>query len=54
MNNKLKKELIYIVVELHQENKPKIIDVFRSKKQAEKCAYEIGAGWRNIIEKELK
>jgi len=50
----MKKELIYIVVELDQQNKPKIIDVFRSKKQAEKCASEEVTKWRNIIEKELK
>jgi len=50
----MKKEMVYIVVELLQNSKPKIIDVFKDKKDAEKCAYKPGAEWRNIIEKEIK
>ena len=50
----MKKEMIYIVVALTKET-PKILDVFRNKKDAEECAYNPDNGcWCNIIEKELK
>lgn len=50
----MNRETVYIVVELSQKSEPKIIDVFRNKKDAEECLSEDKTKWRNIIEKEVK
>ena len=41
---------VYIVIELTQ-GAPKIIGVYRTKKDAEKTAYKDANAWRNIIER---
>lgn len=45
---------VYIVIELHEDNVPKILGVFKKKNKAEEIAYIDHNTWRNIIEQELK
>ena len=45
---------VYIVVELNKDTEPKVLNVFKNKKDAEKEAYKDSKAWRNIIERELR
>ena len=41
---------LYLVVELHKGDMPRIIGLFRSKKDANRVAYEEHVvAWRNVI-----
>ena len=44
---------VYIAVKLHKDAPPTLIDVYASKKEAEKVAYS-GDEWGNVIEAVVK
>lgn len=45
---------VYIVIELNKDNVPKMLGVFKNRKDAEKEAYKDGNTWRNILESVVK
>lgn len=49
----MKKEMVYIVIELAKDKTPRIVSVHKTRKAAEKEAYADGTAWRNVVEKEL-
>lgn len=45
---------VYIVIEISNDKEPKVLNVYKNRKDAEKEAYKDVKCWRNIIERELR
>ena len=45
---------VYVAIALYENNRPKILGIFKNKNKAEEIAYSVKDVWCNVIEKDLQ